>query len=149
MNLVERFQAYADAFEQAYASDDWSALDPYFTDDAVYETIAEPPFGNRIQGREVLKAHFQAMVGGFDRRFDSRTVEVVGQPVERDGSVWFRWIATYTLAGAPALRMDGEETLLFEGNRIQRLEDRIPSTSAAQTLQYMAEHADKLKPVKS
>ena len=47
MDMTQRFLGYAAAFEVAYATDDWSHLDPFFTADAVYETLAEPPFGNR------------------------------------------------------------------------------------------------------
>ena len=37
MGTIDRYLAYAAAFEEAYASDDWSTLDPFFTEDAVYE----------------------------------------------------------------------------------------------------------------
>ena len=36
MTNLERFQAYADAFEATYADDDWQRLEEYFTTDAVY-----------------------------------------------------------------------------------------------------------------
>ena len=37
MSIVDRYQAYADAFEQSYEDDDWSHVEPFFTEDAVYE----------------------------------------------------------------------------------------------------------------
>ena len=43
MSIVDRFAAYAAAFEDAYTSDDWSKLDPFFTEDAAYETFEDPP----------------------------------------------------------------------------------------------------------
>ncbi|HVM95226.1 MAG TPA: nuclear transport factor 2 family protein [Candidatus Acidoferrales bacterium] len=147
MNIVERFTAYAAAFEDAYASDDWSKLDPFFTDDAVYETFADPPFGGAVVGRAAIKAHFKQICASFDKRFDSRAVEMVTEPSDRGGSVWFRWAAIYTLAGAPTLRMDGEETAIFDGDRIRRLEDRIPTTSVQTTAAYLMEHGAKLKPL--
>lgn len=147
MSLLEKFQAYAEDFEVAYASDDWSVLDRHFTEDAVYETIAMEPFSNRSEGRGAVKDYFKAMTAGFDRRFDTRAVEVLEGPKESDGKVWFRWAATYTRAGAPALRMEGEETLVFEQGRIRRLEDRIPDATALVTAAYMAEHGSKLKPL--
>ena len=33
MSVIPHFAAYADAFEEAYASDDWSRVAPFFTDD--------------------------------------------------------------------------------------------------------------------
>jgi hypothetical protein len=147
MSIVDRFNAYAAAFEDAYASDDWSKLDPFFTEDAVYETFADPPFGGLIEGREAIRANFQQICAGFDRRFDSRAVEFLTPPVDRGGKVWFRWAAIYTLAGLPALRMEGEETAVFEGDRIRRLEDRMPAATVQSTQAYLAEHGAKLKPL--
>jgi ketosteroid isomerase-like protein len=146
MDITQRFLSYAAAFEVAYDTDDWSQLDPFFTEDAVYETVAEPPFGNRSEGREAVKAAFQQAVTGFDRRFDSRVVEMVEGPIDRDGTVWFRWLATYTATGAPPLRMQGEETAVFAGERIRRLEDRISAAEGQQVLAYLAQHGSKLKP---
>ena len=145
MSITERFIGYAAAFEEAYATDDWSKLDPFLTDDAVYETFAEPPFGNRVEGRTAVKAAFKQLCGGFDRRFDSRAVEMLEGPTERNGTVWFRWAATYTLAGAPPLRMEGEETAIVAGDRIRLLEDRMPTTVGQHVLAYLAEHGSKLK----
>ena len=147
MSLVTRFEQYAAAFEDAFASDDWSKIEPYFTDDAVYETVAEPPFGNRTEGRAAVAQFFKQMIADFDRRFDSRAVEMLERPVQRGNTVWFRWAATYTLAGAPPLRIDGEETATFEGDRIRRLEDRMPASTTQQAMAYMGEHGAKLKPV--
>jgi len=54
MSLLDRFQAYAAAFEDAYKSDDWSRLEPYFTDDAVYEIPGGPPLGVCHEGRAAI-----------------------------------------------------------------------------------------------
>ena len=43
MSALARFQQYAEAFEEVFESDDWSHLEPYFTEDAVYEIHAAPP----------------------------------------------------------------------------------------------------------
>ncbi len=37
MSILERYQAYAAAFEESYVDDDWSRIGPYFTENAVYE----------------------------------------------------------------------------------------------------------------
>ena len=149
MSLLSRFTQYAAAFEDAYASDDWSKLEPYFTEDAVYETIADAPFGNRTQGRDAVQQFFKQIVDGFDRRFDTRSVEMLEGPVERGNAVWFRWAAIYTLAGVPPLRMEGEETATFEGERIRRLEDRMSASTTQQVAAYMGERGAQLKSVES
>lgn len=57
MSQVRRFQEYADAFEKVFENDDWSVLEPYFTEDAVYETIAGPPFwGEDRRAKSALRA---------------------------------------------------------------------------------------------
>lgn len=144
MDRIARFMGYAAAFEEAYASDDWSKIEPFFTEDAVYQPLGA--FGAPIEGRQALKAAFKKMVDAFDRRFASRGVEVVDGPTVRDDTVWFRWAATYTLPGAPALRMVGEETAVFAGDRIRHLEDRMADEEAKSVLAYMAAHGAKLKP---
>lgn len=147
MSMIERFGAYAEAFEQAYESDDWSVLEPYFTEDAVYNFIAAPPLGGRHEGRATILSDFQSAVNGFDRRFTSRRIELIEGPVEKDGAVWMRWAAIYTLDGAPECRMEGEERAVFEGDRISLLEDTIPESEGQRLGAYMETHGDKLKPV--
>lgn len=145
MSSIDRFLRYAAAFEDAFVSDDWKKVEPFFTVDAVYETFADPPFGGRVEGRAALMVAFKHVLDGFDRRFDTRAVEMLEGPVERDGAVWFRWAATYTLAGVPPLRIEGEETVHFEGDHIRRLEDRWSPSAAQLTQSYFAAHGGKLK----
>ena len=148
MGQIERYVAYATAFEEAYASDDWSKLEPFFTEDAVYEFIAPAPFGGKYEGREAVLAQFKNSVNGLDRRFDSRKVEVWEGPVEKNGSVWIRWAAIYTLTGAPDCRMEGEERAVFTHDRISRLEDSLTASEAGGIGAYFAQHGAKLKSVK-
>jgi len=146
MGMIDRYLAYAAAFEDAYASDDWTKLEPFFTEEAVYEFIAPAPFGGRYEGRAAVLAQFQNSVNGFDRRFGSRAVAVLEGPVEKDGAVWMRWAAIYTLAGAPDCRIEGEERAEFTGDRIRRLEDRMTEAEASRAGAYFAQYGAKLKP---
>ena len=147
MGVVERYVAYATAFEEAYTSDDWSKLEPFFTEDAVYEFAAPAPFGGKHEGRAAVFTQFKNSVNSFDRRFDSRTVEVLEGPLEKDGGVWMRWAAIYTLAGAPDCRMEGEERAVFAGDRIRRLVDSITDAEAGRVGAYFAQYGAKLKPI--
>ncbi len=148
MGNIDRYLAYAAAFEEAYASDDWSKLEHFFTEDAVYTFIAPAPFGGPYEGRAAVFAQFKNSVNGLDRRFDSRQVEVLEGPSEKDGGVWMHWAGTYTLAGAPDCRMEGEERAVFAGDRIRRLEDSITDAEAGRLGAYLAQYGTKLKPVK-
>jgi len=146
MGVLDRYLTYAAAFEEAYASDDWSKLEPFFTEDAVYEFIAPAPFGGKYEGRAAILAQFKNSVNSLDRRFDSRAVEAVEGPLEKDNGVWMHWTGIYTLAGAPDCRMEGEERAEFAGDRIRRLVDSITDAEAGRLGAYFAQHGAKLKP---
>src|SRR5262249_10284903 len=100
------------------------------------------------EGRAALLSQFKNSVNGLDRRFDSRTVEVLAGPSEKDGTVSIRWAAIYTLAGAPDFRMEGEERAVFSGDRIHQLEDSITDAEASRAGAYLAQYGAKLKPGK-
>jgi len=144
---ILRFSQYAEAFEVAFGDDNWSALEPFFTEEAVYETIAEGPFAARHERRDAVLKAFRQSVDSFDRRFDRRRAEIGEGPEEREGAVWMRWRVTYQVAGAPDFVLEGEERAWFDGRKISRLEDRIVSDATRNNvLAFMAEHGSKLRP---
>ena len=147
MSLIDRFQQYADAFEEVFESDDWSRLEPYFTENAVYEIHGAPPFGARTEGREKVFAALKTSLDSNDRRFDTRDLEMLDGPELRDGAVWFRWRVRYGRAGTPGVVMEGTETARFEGDRIALLEDTFTEESQAAVLKFLGAHGDQLKPV--
>lgn len=56
MSRIPRFIAYAAEFEKAFESDDWSLLEPFFSEDAVYE-IGLPLLGKqRCENRAAILA---------------------------------------------------------------------------------------------
>ncbi len=148
MKPIEVFGTYAMAFEEVVRLDDWSVLEPFFTEDAVYETIGSGPFAGRREGRQAVLDYLKASLDSFDRRFDVReNPEMVEGPKVTDDSVWIRWRVTYRVEGAPPFVLEGEETALMEGDRIRRLEDRFTEETAADFDDWMRRHGDKLKPV--
>lgn len=144
MRLTERFLQYAAAFEECVADDDWSRLEAYFTEDAVYETKADPPYDFVHEGRAAVCAGLKASLDNFDRRFADRRLELLEGPTETDDTVWLRWRATYTVEGAPDLSIEGEERARFVGDRIARLEDTIPSDAASRVTAYFGQYGDRL-----
>ena len=94
-SAAERFFAYAAAFEKAYASDDWSRVEPYFHDDAVYDSGMGAPLGGRLEGRAAILAYFKRVLDRFDRRFESRELALLDGPRTTGDSVWIRGRATY------------------------------------------------------
>ena len=144
MSKIARFAAYANAFEKAFANDDWSLVEPYFTDDAVYEVGAEPPMGGVFEGRAAILAYFEQVVNAFDRKFASRELALLEGPKEEGDSVWIRGTATYRARGVPEFVLELEETVHFAGDRIERMEDRYEPAMKEAIAAYLAEHGAKL-----
>lgn len=136
MGVLERYQAYVDAFEQSVADDDWSRIGPFFAEDAVL--IYEEELVAR--GRDEVVATLKAGVVGFDRLMDSRTPGFETPTVDGD-TVNVKWQFSYTKSGQPDLVTDGEETALFAGEQIARLQD--VSDKAMQ--QWIANHGSTLQ----
>jgi hypothetical protein len=74
MKLVDRFRQYAQAFEDAYADDDWSRLEAYFTEDAVYDGGEGPDavVRGRVPLLEQLKDGVDAFSGSWASRRKTR-----------------------------------------------------------------------------
>jgi hypothetical protein len=117
MSIADRYQAYADAFEQSFEDDDWSHVEPFFTDDAVYE--GDPA---DARGRDAVLAKLKSGVDSFDRRMDSRSPDFETPTVEGN-TLTMKWRVSYTKAGCPDLVISGVETAIFEGDRIRLLRD--------------------------
>lgn len=144
MSSIARFVAYAAAFEDAYASDDWSVVEPFFHEDARYDALLPGPLGGRFEGRDAVLAYFRRVLDGFDRRFASREVSVVSGPREVDGAVQVRGRARYTAPDVPDLVFDLEETARFDGDRIRHLEDRYDDETLRALQAYLDAHGAKL-----
>jgi hypothetical protein len=141
---IPRFAEYAAAFEQSFASDDWSHVEPFFADDAVYEVGLAPPMGGRFEGRDAILDYFKFVLDGFDRRFDSREIALTDGPTENGDSVWIRGTATYRKDGVPDLVLALEETVTFDNGLIRRLEDRYEPEMQRQLEDYAARYGAKL-----
>ncbi len=138
--MIERFHAYAAAFEAAYDRDDWTLLEPYFTEDAISELN-----GARVAGRDAVLTSFRDAVTMFDRRFDSRRLHVTRGPEITEGRVYIRAVARYERAGLPPLELVGDEWFTFEGDRIRLHVDRV--LNGTEVMAYLASHADALRPL--
>ena len=138
MSIADRYQAYADAFEESYVDDDWSRIEEYFTEDAVYE--GDPD----ARGREAVLAKLKGGVDGFDRKMDNRIPEFQTPTVEGN-TLQMRWTVTYEKAGAPDLVISGVETAVFEGERIALLRDQFDPDAQKGMGEWMAKHGAKLQ----
>ena len=139
MSILDRYQAYADAFEESFEDDDWSRIEPYFTEDAVYEGDPED-----AQGRDAVLVKLKNGVDTFDRNMDSRTPDFESPTVDGN-TLRMRWSVTYTKAGAPDLVLSGLETATFEGDRIARLRDDFDPETQKAMGEWMAAHGALLQ----
>ncbi len=139
MSIKDRYQAYADAFEVSFEDDDWSRIEPFFTEDAVYA-------GGDAEavGRDQILEKFKTDLATFDRRMDARIPDFQ-EPAEAGNEVTSRWTVTYQKAGAPDLVITGLETATFEGDRIAHLRDDFDPETAKQMGEWFAAHGAKLQ----
>jgi hypothetical protein len=138
MSILDRYRAYAEAFERSYEDDDWSHIEPFFTENASY-TAGEP----HAHGRDAVLAKLKGSVDAFDRRMDSRTLDF--DPPQVDGStVTTKWRGTYTKAGLPDLVISGVEEASFEGDRIVLLSGTFDPEAQKALGQWMAQHGAAL-----
>ena len=147
MNPLARFGEYAAAFEDVVKSDDWSRLEPFFAEDSVYEVIGAPLLAARSEGRAAVFAYLKGSLDRFDRRFETRHLELLDGPALRDGGVWLRFRASYRSPRVPELVFDGEETVTFHGALVTRLEDRYRPEMGALIEHWLRHYGDRLPPV--
>ena len=155
MDPAKRFLEYATAFEQTYADDDWSRLEPYFSEDAVYSSTGEAPLGGRWQGRRQVLEHLRQIGGKLDEANTVRALfqvreqllayshvvgEPLGEPTRGEDFFELAWRATYCKAGCPDLVFEGTERATFEGERIRLLEDVNEEGADRRIQEYMARH---------
>jgi hypothetical protein len=145
MNALQRFLEYARDFEATYADDDWSRLEQYFTEDAVYTVRGLPAFACRIEGRDGILRGLRKSVDGFDRRCERR-VEVVGDPEVSENRVVVGWAVTYQRPGSPELRLPGRSTAEYAGAEIKALADDFGPMDETAVDDWIRAYGDGLDP---
>jgi len=140
LNPIQRFIEFAAALERTFADDDWSRLEAFLTEDAVYEVTGGPPLGGRWESRDAVLAQLKASLDALDRRFDERKTELLGAPVAEGETVTFDWRGTYTLEGRPDLVFGGTERIEFEGERVRFFTDLVREGDDARIQAYLATH---------
>lgn len=68
----EIFQSYANAFEQAYDTDEWDAVADHFSDDICFQVLARPVTTIRTEGKENVISFFKTNLDAIDRRFPTK-----------------------------------------------------------------------------
>jgi ketosteroid isomerase-like protein len=145
MTALQRFIAYATAFEQTYDDDDWRRIEPFFAPDAVYE-VQGSALGCRLEGRAAIVAGLKKSLDGFDRRFAKRALDVVDGTHEQGDTVAIGWTATYAVPGASSLVLRGRSTATVRDGQITRLVDAYPDGMDEEVAGWLARHAPGASP---
>lgn len=136
MSIKDRYQAYADAFEETYEDDDWSRIEPFFTEGAVYE--GDPA----AHGRDAVMQKLKAGIDAFDRKMDERIPDF-DPPTIKGDTLTMKWSVLYKKAGAPDLKISGTEIAKFEGDRIASLRDDMDPGVEKRIGEWMMAHGAK------
>jgi len=139
MNIQDRFTEYADAFEITYEDNNWPRLEPYFTEDAIYDS----GLGESAHGLAAVMAKLEGAIDGFDRLMDTRVIDFTPLITEGD-TVSTHWTARYSKAGVPDLQFGGTEYARFEGDRIAHLRDELDPGTEEALGSWMAQHGESL-----
>jgi hypothetical protein len=142
-DLAARFREYADAFERSYADGRWARVAAYFSADAVYECVAPESLAFRVVGRAAILERFATVCDAFDRRFDSRSMQIDELRVDAE-RVSVRGVVIYTLCDAPPLCLPFTETAEYRGEQIIRLEDGADAADVVAIATWMAQYGQRL-----
>lgn len=143
MSVIDDFMVYAAAFEQTYADDDWSRLEKFFAGDAVYE-VESSAFGCKLHGPKSIFAGIKKSLDGFDRRMESRTIELTSEPKTTENSFEVSWKVTYTKPGAPPFELRGHSRAKYENGKIVELVDSYSPEMDLESREWVSKHAPDL-----
>ena len=122
MGTTETFMAYAADFEKTYVDDDWSRLERYFADDAVYRVESEL-FGCELTGPAAIFAGIKKSLDGFDRTFEKRELALTDGPDVDGDELRAGWSVTYRKGDLPLFVLEGRSMARIEDGRIKLMVD--------------------------
>ena len=139
MSIQDRFLAYANDFEITFEDNDYSRLEQYFTEAAIYDS----GLGEAAHGLAAVMAKLEGAVDGFDRLMDTRALETA-PPITEGDTVRMHWTGTYTKSGAPDLQFSGTEYAQFEGDRMCLLRTEWDPGSEEALNNWLTDHGEVL-----
>ncbi len=150
MSDLARMLAYAQAFELAHVSDDWSIIEPCFAPEVVHHVEADFPMGAHNERRDAVVAGLATGVRDLDRRFDARIAEIIEGPTPRADGVFMRFRLTFCRAGLPDLTFEGDHLAVYDGHdAIIRLDEAVAPEACASIVAYFTKHDAALRPAGS
>ncbi len=145
MDVMQQFMEYARDFERTLVDDDWTRLQRYFADDAVYEVKAEL-FGCRLSGPAAIFAGMKKSLDGFDRKFAKRDIEVTSGPEVAGEEIRFVWKVVYSKAGLPPFVLRGQSSARYANDKIAYLCDAYEPSVAVDLAAWRRESGIEIDP---
>jgi hypothetical protein len=144
---IQDFGRFALAFEQSFASDDWTAVGEHVTDDLVW-IVRGPhePIAGTFVGRDAAIAAVDESCAAFDRRFDRREPKILAGPTPIPGGVHLAWEVTYSREGIDPFVLRGEEWDFFRDGKLDLHRESIHNTQ--DLYEYLAKHSGALRPAR-
>ncbi len=145
MDVLQRFLAYAADFERTLADDDWTRLEDYFADDAVYDVRGVPALTAHLEGKTAIFNGMQKSLNGFDRVFTRR--DIAPEPLQVDGdTLRLRWAVTYHRDDAPPFVLRGQSEAHYRDDRIVHLVDTFDADVAQALADWQRQTGIELNP---
>jgi hypothetical protein len=132
MTNLETFLAYAAAFEQTYADDNWQRLEPFFAEDATYE-VSGLPAACKLSGRDQILRGIKKSLDGFDRRMSSRQIIPTAPPSETGNAVTLRGLVRYQREGVAPVELQATIVAELEAGKIRHMHDAFTLDGVAMT----------------
>jgi hypothetical protein len=145
MSTLQRFLAYAADFEKTFSDDDWSRLEPYFSDDAVYR-VESDSFGAELKGPVAIFRGIKKSLDGFDRKFTTREIAIAGEPRVEGNELRAAWTVTYTKDAHLPFVLRGKSFARVRGDRIELLVDSYDERVSGELAEWLREARMQVDP---
>ena len=142
-DLLQRFFAYAQAFEKTYVDDDWTRIEPYFAEDAVYRVVGSTSWDCEVRGRSRIAAAIRKFVNEFDRKC-TRTIRPAGKPFVGADTVRVFGSASYTIGDSDELVLEIEIIAQYRDGQMIRLSDVYRAENEARVRAWIERWAPDL-----
>ena len=142
MSLIQQFIEQRAAFERTYEDGNWMRLEPYFSDDLVYE-VMNMPFHCVIRERAAVIAGLRRSIERFDR-LCQRTVGLGSMIFQEGNNVLVHSGIRFQRGESPPLQSGLWEIATYRDGRIERLIDIYDPGERAKHERWKAEWGDGL-----
>ena len=136
---------YAADFERTLADDDWSRLEQYFSEDAVYRVEGDL-FGCELTGPDSIFAGMKKSLDGFDRNFPEREIAMTEGPSVEGNEMRVSWTVTYHRHDLPDFVLRGKTLARIRDDKIELLVDSYDESVNAEVAGWTRETGVELDP---